>query len=377
MATTAFDFIIIGGGISGLVLSWKLEQKYPQAKILILEKQSKIGGRLKMAYFQGHHVVTGAGICRALKDHRLINLMKEVGMKVAPIQTSITEAPIPCSILEIVKELKTKPFDRSKEDFETFYQRNRDDLDEFTLCVGYTDYLKADIVDTLYDYGFDDCLKRLKIIPMNWDELVDRVAGKLKKTTILCDSDVLEVHPEQKTVQTKEGKHYKFRKSVIYATTKSGLESLCGMDTFFYQQAKNVQAQPFIRIYTKTNLPLSDHAQKVSTPLQKIIPIDSKQHIYMIAYADNKNAKILYHGKSFENFLPRPDVEILDYQKFYHKEGTHYYRPLPSFWKSRDLYVEYMQHPHGNVWIVGEMISMDQGWTEGALDSIERIIGKI
>ena len=32
------------------------------------------------------------------------------------------------------------------------------------------------------------------------------------------------------------------------------------------------------------------------------------------------------------------------------------------------------QHPMKNMLVVGEMVSNDQGWTEGALDSVKKVI---
>ena len=38
-----YDFIIVGGGIVGLATAYKLQLKYPQKSIAILEKESAIG----------------------------------------------------------------------------------------------------------------------------------------------------------------------------------------------------------------------------------------------------------------------------------------------------------------------------------------------
>jgi monoamine oxidase len=32
------------------------------------------------------------------------------------------------------------------------------------------------------------------------------------------------------------------------------------------------------------------------------------------------------------------------------------------------------QHPDKNILVVGEMISRKQGWTEGALESVEKVV---
>ncbi len=44
-----FDFIIVGGGIVGVSTAWQLKNRYPDQKILILEKESQL------AYHQTGH----------------------------------------------------------------------------------------------------------------------------------------------------------------------------------------------------------------------------------------------------------------------------------------------------------------------------------
>lgn len=39
MKQNTYDLTIIGGGIVGIATAWKLQQKYPQARILVLEKE--------------------------------------------------------------------------------------------------------------------------------------------------------------------------------------------------------------------------------------------------------------------------------------------------------------------------------------------------
>lgn len=42
-ATTEYDFVIVGGGIVGLATAWQLKTQLPDAKILVLEKEAKVG----------------------------------------------------------------------------------------------------------------------------------------------------------------------------------------------------------------------------------------------------------------------------------------------------------------------------------------------
>jgi hypothetical protein len=373
--TIVADYIIIGGGIAGLYTAWKLEHKHPKSTILILEKNKHLGGRLPMADFMGHHITRGAGIGRFPKDRLLMRLMKKLHMDVKVVTSTMDTVPkIPCKVDKIVEELKLKQYNRHNDDFETFYTKNRNDLKNFNQCVGFTDFLKADIEDTLYDYGFDDVSPTTRIIPINWDVMIDRLYSQLKNTRVLLDCRVCAVDPYEKDCIDSRGDVYMFKKAVIFATTISGLNSLQNMSPFFYKQVSNIHSQPFIRSYAKIEPPLHlPHGIKTNNVLQKVIPIDDKEGIYMIAYADNKNALAIHENPQIIHELVTPH-KIVKLKSFFHHEGTHYFEPLPKNWRSRTGYLKYIQHPHKNVYIVGEMVSRNQGWTEGALDSVHKIL---
>ena len=98
---------IIGSGISGLFAGLILKSNNVDVKIF--EKNNKIGGRIKMVDFDGEKVIAGAGIGR--KEDKFKNY----------------------AIRVLGKEI----------------------YNEFLLTIGESDFEKADVVDTLYDYGFE------------------------------------------------------------------------------------------------------------------------------------------------------------------------------------------------------------------------------
>ena len=125
----------------------------------------------------------------------------------------------------------------------------------------------------------------------------------------------------------------------------------------------------------------------LKTPLQKIIPINAEKGIYMIAYSDNKSA--LYLKKYIVNthlnremFCRLLDdalgvkLKITAIRSYYWAEGTHYYDPLPDNFKNREEFLRSVQHPQENLAVVGEAVSIHQGWVEGALESVQRAITK-
>lgn len=110
----------------------------------------------------------------------------------------------------------------------------------------------------------------------------------------------------------------------------------------------------------------------------------------MISYCDDRNA-IGYasylqntpnNRKFWENQLEKAlslehnILKLHAIKAFYWPIGTHYYKPLNPIYKTRENFVNIAQHPNNNILVVGEMISRKHGWTEGALESVEKVITK-
>lgn len=111
----------------------------------------------------------------------------------------------------------------------------------------------------------------------------------------------------------------------------------------------------------------------------------------MIAYNDNNNALALKNN--LENTkdnrdmycellekslgIPPDSLDIIAIKDFYWPIGTHYYKPLNlSFFKDREAFIDIAQHPERGVLVVGEVVSKNQGWTNGALDSVRAVLTK-
>ena len=71
---------IIGSGIAGLYMAYKLKKKKDYC-IDIYEKNNIIGGRVKVVNFDDIDVVAGAGILRFKKDKLMYKLCRELNVK--------------------------------------------------------------------------------------------------------------------------------------------------------------------------------------------------------------------------------------------------------------------------------------------------------
>lgn len=59
------QFLILGGGISGLSLGWFLRQRHPSATITIIEKSSRVGGWIQTTQCNGFFFEAGPRSCRS------------------------------------------------------------------------------------------------------------------------------------------------------------------------------------------------------------------------------------------------------------------------------------------------------------------------
>jgi hypothetical protein len=416
MANIEYDIIIIGSGIAGLYSAYKIKLFNPNLSVLILEKNKKqwIGGRTSNEEFYGTDVVTGAGVGRKHKDHLLVNLLNELHVpyhefisrsnyitKFQPININETIRMLKKEYKEDIKEGQTNKSITFKE-FATKYLGTKK-YKEFTITSGYTDYEKEGVFDTIYNYGMDDNAGILDCLSISWKELVSKLIHKIGAQNIKAKQKVIKIDKIVDTnkygencmfeIETQKGVRYMCDK-IIIATTISSLLNLLPSKSSIYKQ---IHAQPFLRLYAKFSK-LSTEIMKqyvkgytvVEGPLQKIIPMDPNKGVYMIAYSDNASAiflkehleNTLENREYFEELLEKTlgieegSLKIIALLDFYWTEGTHYYEPLKGPYKTRTDFINAAQHPDKNILVVGELVSKNQGWVEGALESVESGLNK-
>jgi hypothetical protein len=66
---------------------------------------------------------------------------------------------------------------------------------------------------------------------------------------------------------------------------------------------------------------------------------------------------------------------IIAFTSYYWKIGTHYLEPLDARnYRNLQQMLDRAQHPVPGILVVGEAVSAHQGWTEGALESVDRVL---
>jgi hypothetical protein len=401
-----FDIIIVGAGISGLYSAYLIQKFNPRIRVIVLERYKKkyIGGRIGNSTFHGVTVVNGAGVGRKNKDYLLMELLDELKVSYKEYDKYLVFSDTRCHPKKIISFLKKKYRENHNNEeklrlsFKEFALPllGQEQYNFFLKCSVFTDFENADVYDTLFDYGWDDNFNDWTALSIPWKTMIDKLCSKIGWQNIRYSTSVESIIPIDscKFMVHIDGDINYYSNKVIIATTIDTVRKIipnANHKDSIYQQ---IQGQTFLRLYckfSKTSLPILkkiiSHAIVVPSVLNKIYPIDKEKGIYMV-YCDNKNADALhpYIKNTLENRqiiaslfeislgLVENSLHITSTMDFYWPIGTHYYLPMRGHYKTRNQFIDIAQHPMPNMLVVGELISRDQGWSEGALKSVVKVV---
>jgi 2-polyprenyl-6-methoxyphenol hydroxylase-like FAD-dependent oxidoreductase len=405
---------IVGGGIAGLYYALRLvETKRARAgQIHIFESESKCGGRVRQIRYgnsrDGVWVAGGAGIGRKKKDRRLLALIKGLHGK----------RPIPITLFKH-KVLYGQRIGRGKQIIDRGVRRlrrfrgdvgvvtyrqhlervlgGRAAARRFVEALGFADDLKADAKYTLQTYGIDDNYNLGVGIRIPWNLLVDRLVTSLraKGCHIHTSTPISKITPTASGAWRLHGtgRTRPFSKVVLALPISATRALIRNVAPRSARMSRRIQPQSFMLIYARRRrrkeaaaaAKAAAAAAAKLTPqpplgytvvggvLQKMIPMG--KDVVMIGYADNANADRLRRyttarilkeaGRRLGGGTSRFEHVV----KHYIAEGTHYYKPARvSVLEFRRRFRESL--PEG-IRVVGEAVSLDQGWVEGALQSVD------
>lgn len=409
-----YDYIIIGAGISGLYSAYNIKKKDPTKKILILEKNKIIGGRMNVYNFYGTNVNIGAGVGRKKKDYLLIKLLDELKIKYEANKKKIYyhENVSKINFNNIVKKLRNS-YNKDIHNNYIFKKfgieiLGNEEYKKFVTYLGYSDFENTDAYETLYFYDLDDDISGGETLHIKWDELLNALSIKIGMNNIKFNNNIISINKvDNEYIITNSKKIIYSSKKIIIASTidtvKKLLRSLTesnaeliplkyGVERYISSKLSiynDIKGQNFLRVYGKfdensTNIinSIIKGYTVVNDPIKKIIPINKKNGIYMIVYTDNKSAKYfinnlddkIFFCKEIEKMLNLSNLKLIGLKSFYWNIGTHYYKPLNNKYKNREEFIIKCQNPEKNLFVVGELISRNQGWTQGALESVNNII---
>jgi hypothetical protein len=404
-----YDYIIIGGGISGLYMNSLLvctnslpvctnSKKY---KTLLLEKNNYLGGRALETKFHNEYIKHGAGIA-SLHNTQLLSLLKKLKIKyqILDADTNLlftTKFDMKKATKKIIKiykiEKKKKNEDIYAINVKQFIEKyiSKKFFNEYDKQTEYKDYMKTNMDYYINHYPIKDNIPEPYIlIALKWKDLID----KLYKIIKYHNQDIKLNYNVEYITYDKVNECYMIdnkycTKKIIFATTLNGIQGILNNSTLLnINYNKYLGSVSFVKIYTyhknghnlKNNIDIDDY-NITDNKLSKIIIIN--KNMLVLTYSDNGNAHYWYnlYNTDKEKLIDKlkelckkstgQDIEIDDIKFIYWNEGVHYFKPRN--YNNFDKYINSLAHPCDNIYVIGEMLSYKQGWVEGAIESANRI----
>ena len=342
MTKMIYDYIVLGGGISGLYCAYLLWKRFPRASVLILERESAVGGRVHTYTDRYMSVEAGAGRFN-MAHELLVELIRELGLgrKIVPISSDPGYAPADGTEPRIVtgndnmtKRYIIKIIDASKlESAELLKSMSFIDYAKRIVGKAEIEYIKASFgyYSELVIMNAYDAIHLIgELGPGNdfaglaggLSQIIDRLVGVINRRSgahILCNKTVVDIQPvyggaygawagggpgsgasapggvDVIGVYCQENKRPYMGRKCFCALPKQVAENLPlfrGIRPLFSQ----IVCAPLCRIYSKfpvvrgktwfSGLPKFT----TNNNLRMVIPISEKDGVIMISYSDNKYA---------------------------------------------------------------------------------------
>jgi hypothetical protein len=401
------DIIIIGGGISGLYLAYKLQKS--KKKILLLERSSELGGRIRTEKL-GETIIE-MGAARFSNKHKLlIKLLKKLNLEDKKIELPknidfyFKNKKIKYNLYKKIKNIVSKK-KKYKNDYLkkiNLYQYceeilGKEEASKFQDMFGYdAEFIKLNAYSALNMFQEDLLEGESKYYILNGGliQIIDKLeefCEKSKNITIIKDSNVKEIKENKVIIETEKN-------DKIYNCSKIALTiPLLDLKKFEmfkeYEYINGIKEIPLLRIYAKypldkNNKPWFHDIKRTTTDnhIRQIIPINYDDGVIMISYTD------LYNAEYWNNFCLSGEKKLtekikdeisvlfnkripdpLEYKFYYWKEGVHVWKTNTDM----DIIYNKILNPFDNIYIANESFSKHQCWIEGSLVMVEDLIKKL
>ncbi len=383
-----YDYIIIGGGISGLYLNFLLSKNN---KTLLLEKNNHLGGRIYNEKFYDTEINTGARV-GGLHNKYLMRLIRKLKMPYKNYDEKIniiTNEKI--NLRKIVKNIIKKY--NSIPQYETKSMTAKEFIikyfgkkifEEYQRFIEYTDFFENSIETYVKLYPIVDhipAVSEKNLIKIDWNLLTLKISEYIQKyNEIKTDYNVRKI--------IYNNNHYiindEFKaKKIVLCVTINPLKSLIKKSNLnIIDYSKYLDSVEFLRIFTYHkdghNLKL-DNYNIVGGLLHKII-IESDTVLTMVEVDSLRTRewkKIMYDKEKVITKLKyeykkifNKNIQIDDVKIVYWKNGVHYYKPGDYNLKSLN---KQLIHPYKKMYVCGEICGFTQGWVEGALECVNKV----
>jgi hypothetical protein len=398
-----YDLVIVGGGIAGLTVAKTLAQRGHD--VLLLEYYPKLGGRV--ATYRDPEIgqyEMGAG--RISNTHiRVKALVKQYGLHTNPITTYTNFEKKPNIFLELFAPLRQllESLDAHTLANHTIHEilpREYAPLLKMFPYRAELELMRADLslsgfrpdapMGTVHD--FFGVVEGLDTITSHLAEEATR-AGAIFHTRHRVSDIRRRTEDELFEITGQQGKKAEEKpftyvaKRVVIATCRCSYDSFSVLNKL--PLLKQLATSPLLRIYAKYPFNTDgkvwfDGLPKTVTSgiLRYVIPINPKTGLIMISYTDGDDTKAWkdLEDKELEtaiqnevrHMFPEKDIPNPTYlQKHYWSGGCTYW--LPGDYDISSA-IQTAMNPAPNLYVVGESISKQQAWIEGALESAETLL---
>ncbi len=397
------DVIILGGGISGLYLGIELLKQNRQ--VLLLERNSRLGGRIHTIHHKNNTLESGAG--RFSECHQMLfKLLQKYNLfdKKYPItkyaDTLLTKKTNYSRNIEDYYKLifsKSKNYKNSylanKYTYEILEEifGSKELVKHFVSIYGYTgDVMYSNAICGLNILSCDYYSEQFYVLIGGLAQLVDKMKEEFLQLggKIQLNMLVEKIYRSSDRTHLLESQNKTFLcNQLVLAITPKSIQKLKPIEHSF-DFLKFVQPVPLLRIYfyyDKKNDSLSN-LKKIITDLDihYIIPIN--ENSIMISYTDSqladywnnlyKDNQELFYQKILSQFtkctgvqLDIPDKVFMEYWS----EGMYVWTPGFDYVQNYDAVI----NPMENLFISNEGVSKKQGWIEGALLIAKDVLEKM
>ena len=398
------DYVIVGGGISGLYCAYRILQKDPASRIRLIESDTELGGRIRTQMTPGFQVEKGAARFSET-HHRLLSLIKAFGL-----ESEMVKIP---SHRDFVYQGHRKTFDLSRYMTDMMTQSRKVSpamLQKITLYQWAVKLYGSAIANMIQSsFGYDSEFTTLNayagfqmfskdffsqsqyyVLACGLSTLIQRIGQMLqdKGVTLTLGTKVTDIQRGRVSVGSKvyKGHH------IICAIPKNSLQSFPLFSEI--PEIQHVEPIPLCRIYMKYPLtsgkPWFYKMKKTTTDnyLRYIIPINESQGTIMY-YTDARYAQMWNDWskvseselvkrvhQALHEVFPKTKVDApTDVKVCFWGAGVHLWKPGINFRRSSRSLVQ----PLGSqkVYICNEAYSELQDWMEGSLQMADSVLRKI
>ncbi len=413
MSQKVYDLVIAGAGITGLYVATRYLEKHPTHSVLVVERNSYLGGRI----YTHHQQVKGkgqyqweAGAGRIPLTHtRVIGLIKKYGLTFQKWNApSNLDDPFPDLVPIYLKPLLSLPTCvLGQHTLATLLRKIHGPTitDHFIKKFPYWaefHTLRADLALDAFLYGplggqqgigWGGCVEGLSMIVERMAEDVRSRGGEIQLQT-----SVVQVDPESRSIQivsNEKGnkKERIYAKKIVMALDATSLRNVKGI-TEHVSALGRLRAEPLLRVYAvfpthKGQSWFSGMAKHVfpNNPIRFFIPMQAERGLAMISYTEGRDTEQwmnMSEGIRKKKIMTElrqifPDYVVPDplFVKFhYWKTGCTYWLPGP--YDPYRLSQESIQPiPSKELYFCNESFSIQQSWMESGLEQADHVLQRI